>query len=118
MEAARLRSFANIGIRSGVAVVGQKDRMVVNMRRLDYRQYLSQSKHWKRIRAAALKRAGGKCQLCGERAVSLNVHHNTYSRTPGRELAGDLIVLCTDCHTIFHTRLALAEKREPVYAGA
>ncbi len=78
-----------------------------------YKEYLK-TRHWQKTRAAALKRAGGKCQLCGERAGALNVHHNSYSRR-GRELAGDLVVLCESCHDVFHEHLELAEKKA-VYA--
>ncbi len=77
-----------------------------------YRQYLK-TRHWQKTRVAALKRANRKCQLCGCRQ-GIEVHHNSYSRR-GRELAGDLIVLCEGCHSIFHERLALAEKKA-VYA--
>ncbi len=75
----------------------------------DYKTYLK-TRHWQKTRAAAMKRANGKCQLCGSRQ-GLNVHHNSYNRR-GRELAGDLIVLCDGCHDVFHEKLELAEKKE------
>jgi 5-methylcytosine-specific restriction endonuclease McrA len=64
-----------------------------------YQRYL-QSPHWKATREWALERASRLCQLCrsGDR---VEVHHNTYERV-GRELPGDLIVLCGECHGRHH----------------
>jgi hypothetical protein len=52
------------------------------------------------LRAGALGRAAGRCQLCGV-AGNLNVHHNTYKRR-GAELPSDVIALCRSCHAKFH----------------
>jgi len=64
-----------------------------------YLAYL-RSATWRRKRAAALKRAGFRCQVCNG-SKRLDVHHRTYARF-GRERASDLIVLCRTCHDIFH----------------
>jgi hypothetical protein len=71
-----------------------------------YRDYL-QTAHWELTRAAALERAKHRCQLCNGLKGGLNVHHRTYERL-GNELPEDLIVLCRDCHTIFHKEGKLA----------
>jgi 5-methylcytosine-specific restriction endonuclease McrA len=60
-----------------------------------YQRYL-RSPEWASTRAAAIRRAGGKCQKCGD-ASGLEVHHLNYDRL-GRERHEDLIVLCGDCH--------------------
>ena len=42
-----------------------------------------------------------KCALCHRSSRILHVHHSTYVRL-GYEEQGDLIVLCEDCHKLFH----------------
>ena len=64
-----------------------------------YSEYL-QSEHWQALRAAALKAAGNRCQLCYS-DLRLEVHHRTYERR-GCELLSDLTVLCHRCHAQFH----------------
>ena len=50
---------------------------------------------------------GVRCQVCNTDKSILDTHHRTYERL-GRELDGDLIVLCRDCHRIFHENGKLA----------
>lgn len=69
------------------------------IRQEDYREYLN-SDHWKKTRAAALQRAGNKCQGCGG-TYDLQVHHKTYARR-GHERPEDLEVLCRNCHKDEH----------------
>lgn len=82
-----------------------------DMRRSDllsgmpYAAYL-QSAEWQEKRHAALDRADHRCQLCN-RSTRLHVHHRTYERR-GHELPGDLIVLCADCHKLFHDNRRVA----------
>lgn len=66
---------------------------------LTYRDYIK-SDGWKVRRLRALALAENKCQVCGVEA-RLDVHHNTYERL-GHERDADLIVLCRDCHKLFH----------------
>lgn len=73
---------------------------------MPYRDYL-QTDHWELTRASALERAGHRCQLCNGLKGGLNVHHRTYDRL-GNEAPEDLIVLCRDCHSIFHKEGKLA----------
>jgi hypothetical protein len=68
-------------------------------KRISYKQYL-QTEHWKEVRQFALNRAKYRCQTCSGQN-NLNVHHNTY-RSLWKEKATDVIVLCEECHVIFH----------------
>jgi hypothetical protein len=80
---------------------------------MPYREYL-QTGEWQEHRKSALKRARWRCQVCN-RDRTLHVHHRTYERR-GRELARDLIVLCDDCHALYHGKGLLAsdpERGEP-----
>ena len=73
---------------------------------MPYADYLH-TWEWRRRRAAALRRAGWRCQICnraGAPGVPLDVHHRTYERR-GHEAAGDLIVLCRRCHGLYHDLL-------------
>ena len=66
---------------------------------MTYDAYL-QTPEWRSRREWALERAGHRCQVCnGDDA--LQVHHRSYENL-GAELPGDLIVLCDDCHGLFH----------------
>lgn len=56
--------------------------------------------HWHKARAAALARAGSRCQVCSCK-THLQVHHNTYKNL-GEEKPEDLVVLCDSCHETFH----------------
>jgi 5-methylcytosine-specific restriction endonuclease McrA len=79
-----------------------------------YKSFLS-SAAWKRIRKAALERAGYQCERtlsdwdgtpilrCAE-TEKLAVHHLTYARFGGNELPTDLRVLCSICHNELHAR--------------
>jgi hypothetical protein len=67
--------------------------------RPSYHTYL-RSEAWSAKRQAAIRRAGGRCQLCN-RSGPLEVHHRTYERL-GHERDDDLIVLCRSCHQAFH----------------
>lgn len=70
-----------------------------HLRVMPYREYLL-TPEWQERRKAALKRAGYKCQVCN-RSRQLHTHHRTYERR-GAELARDLIVLCDECHALYH----------------
>lgn len=67
--------------------------------RFNYHAYLL-SGEWIVKREAAIRAAGGRCQVCNS-TRELNAHHRTYERI-GRELPEDLIVLCRCCHKLFH----------------
>jgi 5-methylcytosine-specific restriction endonuclease McrA len=73
------------------------------------------SPEWRRIREAALARAGYRCAFCGRGKAPgrpLQVHHNTYANL-GHERPEDLTVLCAGkggCH-------AAADKQRRAGAG-
>jgi 5-methylcytosine-specific restriction endonuclease McrA len=62
-----------------------------------YAEYLD-SPAWADTRAAALARAGHRCQSlgCGV-TTGLDVHHRSYDRLGGEDWS-DLLVLCRACH--------------------
>jgi 5-methylcytosine-specific restriction endonuclease McrA len=70
------------------------------LRTMPYSEYLLTSE-WDETRKRALKRAGYRCQTCNQANCKLHVHHRTYKRL-GEEWNSDLIVLCGDCHELFH----------------
>jgi len=84
-----------------------------SLRQLPYRDYLL-TPHWaqmKRIAHAASSRSlQPRCQLCGcdDERNMFHVHHNTYTRL-GQEDLLDLVVLCHDCHKLFHDSKQLWE---------
>lgn len=66
-----------------------------------YAAYLK-SVDWAQKREAALTRAENRCQVCYD-VHRLECHHRTYSRV-GRERDADLVVLCDECHELYHRR--------------
>jgi len=72
------------------------------LKTMPYQQYLLTTE-WSERRAEAIRKAGGRCQLCNSRS-SLEVHHRTYQRR-GAERSGDLTVLCSSCHRRHHRSL-------------
>ena len=75
------------------------------LRTMSYEQYL-RTDHWLKVRDAAIERANHRCALCNS-TVNLHAHHRTYERL-GRELPGDITVLCSACHDKFHETLPAA----------
>ena len=72
---------------------------------LPYSDYLK-TEYWQNRRARALLRGEHKCRVCAA-TTGLEVHHNTYERL-GHERDADLIVLCRNCHQLFHDNSELA----------
>lgn len=70
---------------------------------MPYSRYLT-TPHWRRVRDAALRRAGFRCSKCSSKR-DLQVHHLTYERR-GAELDDDLEVLCRGCHLGLHVQEA------------
>ena len=79
---------------------------------MTYADYL-ETDEWKLTRMEAMERAGGKCQICGANCERLNVHHNTYERL-GYEAPTDLVVLCENCHEIFHRNAQLRSAKDGI----
>lgn len=78
---------------------------VQSLHDMAYADYLL-TDHWRIVRNQKLRDAEFLCQLCNS-SDSLEVHHRTYERR-GCEASGDLIVLCRDCHQLFHERQKVA----------
>ena len=72
----------------------------------DYDRYL-ESETWKAKRLEALSRAQWRCQVCGAHSSrsTLEVHHRDYKRLGKAGEMADLVVLCGDCHGLFHEKL-------------
>jgi 5-methylcytosine-specific restriction endonuclease McrA len=70
------------------------------LRKMPFAEYRTQPE-WQARRTATLARAGYRCQVCAEHDDRLDVHHSSYERY-GHEDPFDLIVLCAQCHALFH----------------
>jgi hypothetical protein len=66
---------------------------------MKYADYL-RTPDWKRFRSIVIKKAQHRCQLCNSSGV-LHVHHRNYADIFNEKLC-DVVVLCADCHKIFH----------------
>jgi hypothetical protein len=77
-----------------------KSDIVIVLKHMNYQEYLK-TPHWLSTREKARIRAHNRCQICNSDERQLQVHHRTYERR-GEELPEDLIVLCDECHKIFH----------------
>ena len=78
-------------------------------KRIGFPLSLAKQVHWRKTRKAALKRAGYRCQICGNREP-LSVHHNNYESV-GRERAKDVIAICESCHKVHHKSMELVKER-------
>jgi len=93
------KEYEKEGARDEERRENRKDELKV----MPYVQYL-RSPEWKQIRNSQLANAGHRCQVCNRNGISLHVHHRTYERR-GRENFKDLIVLCAECHALYHGKL-------------
>lgn len=80
-------------------------------RRAEYEAYLASPK-WQQLRTAALERDGQACRICNA-TRRLDVHHRTYKHF-GDEPLGDLVVLCRECHELFHSGRRIADRSKQV----
>lgn len=80
---------------------------IIELSTMPYSQYL-RSDWWKSQRERALGFYGNRCAIC-DADDRLDVHHRTYANR-GWEPIRDLIVLCRDCHTLFHENGKLAPR--------
>lgn len=76
----------------------------------------SKTKHWKSIRAKAMLRAKGICERCG-RKKRLYAHHKTYERE-GEELLEDILMVCSQCHSIIHLYDDSTEQKKKQKTGS
>lgn len=89
--------YGNVGYQDDERL---SDEQIEELNTMPYRRYLK-TDVWKRRREKHLKFARNRCQVCNADGPELNVHHRTYERR-GYESAADLIVLCKECHSLFH----------------
>lgn len=88
----RVKRFLNRSLKCTI------DSMLLPL--LPYSEYL-QTEHWSRVRSRAMAFAKYRCQVCNAGECELHTHHRTYDRI-GEERDDDVIVLCEQCHTLFH----------------
>ena len=74
-------------------------------KRIDYDLYL-QTKHWRKTRLKAIKRAKNRCSICSSQ-LNLEVHHSTYYDDNNNsilywEKPYNLVVVCKRCHIVIH----------------
>src|SRR5574337_534896 len=65
----------------------------------EYLTYLK-TPGWQAKRKRTLEFYGRRCAVCYKGGL-VDIHHRTYNRL-GNELDTDLIVLCRECHKLFH----------------
>ena len=72
---------------------------------MPYYEYI-ETPEWKERRQKHFKTAGFRCRLCNAKDYVLHVHHRTY-KNRGDEKFFDLIVLCENCHHLFHEKMEI-----------
>ena len=72
-----------------------------------YHESYLKSAWWQIARAIVLDRAGNRCQMCNDPTNQLYLHHRNYEHWGTPAELKDLIVLCKECHELFHTNLKL-----------
>jgi hypothetical protein len=77
----------------------KRQQRLYELRTMPYELYL-QTEEWLCTRNVKLRQAKYRCQVCNS-DESLNVHHRTYENR-GNENYKDLIVLCRNCHKLYH----------------
>lgn len=76
-----------------------------------YRDYL-RSQEWALKRAKVMRRAGYRCEGCGDNPAA-EVHHLTYANVT-REFLFELVALCADCHERLHVQRGQPERPNTV----
>ncbi len=66
-----------------------------------YRFHYLRSDHWQNLRIAKLASVNAKCFYCWKRDLSNDVHHLIYRNWRDATL-DDLVVLCRECHELYH----------------
>lgn len=59
---------------------------------------------WQKKRLQVLDHAEWRCQMCGAKDRTLNVHHSYYTKgkEPWQYALGALIATCEPCHDVIH----------------
>jgi len=53
---------------------------------------------WQKLRLKVMERDGFRCQCCGDKESTLNVHHLRYTKQPWDTPMDALETLCEPCH--------------------
>lgn len=67
---------------------------------------------WEQRKEAVRNRDGDGCSTCGEKGVTLHLHHERPIREGGSHREGNLVLLCEECHSGFHGRKAFHYRDE------
>ena len=59
---------------------------------------------WKLIAKGVKERDGNRCRVCNSKE-NLDAHHRAYRGDPWEAPLGDIITLCRDCHSKWHSRV-------------
>lgn len=78
--------------------------LAIGIKRMTYQSFL-ESAYWFAVSSVAKATARMRCQVCNS-SNAIEVHHRTYD-THGSEHLNmvDLVVLCGNCHGLFHGQL-------------
>jgi len=68
-------------------------------RKAEYIAHLN-SPQWRQLRAEAMTRANGKCEMCGD--IGKHTHHVQYPKQFKDDALHNLVVLCPSCHARSH----------------
>jgi hypothetical protein len=66
---------------------------------------------WEEIRRGAVSRDGGRCQECGTSRHPLHVHHIESLSRGGSDDPSNLVTLCEDCHSQYHSHMGGGRRR-------
>ena len=74
-------------------------RVLTDEKKLYSWQYQQSNRLDENLRKAAILRDKCQCQMCGKKNCRLEAHHITPKRMSGTDTIGNLITLCSDCHS-------------------
>jgi 5-methylcytosine-specific restriction endonuclease McrA len=87
----------------------QREEFADLIRSMSYKRFLN-SEYWQVVRAGAIDTHGSHCHYCG--GSGSDVHHKTYEHHGlEHEFLTDLMVVCRDCHGIYHTGGIMPRRR-------
>lgn len=82
-----------------------------SVRQKEYQKFLK-SEEWAKIRADVIMLAEYKCETCGRRPKTFQIHHLSYDKPWGQEEPGDLVCLCPRCHDRAHGKTKIRRKKK------
>jgi len=90
-----------------------QEQISVAIRSMEYAAFLSTA-YWFGVSSVVKSNARMRCQVCNNHE-GIEVHHRTYE-SHGREHQNmcDLVVLCRNCHGLFHGHLPMQPKAERI----